>query len=90
MRSIAAGPFIDGSFRPPDSVQPVIEAATERLLGQGPSATVREIDDAVDASSRALPEWTATSAAGRALFLERFADALEKRAEHTNELSGGL
>jgi hypothetical protein len=41
-------------FRRAGSVEPVIEAAAERLPGGGPSATVGDISDAVDASSRAL------------------------------------
>lgn len=86
MRTVSAELFIDGQFRPAGSVEPVIEAATEQLLGTGPSAAVADVDNAVDAARRALPEWKAIPATERARFLERFADALEKRAEQTNEL----
>jgi aldehyde dehydrogenase (NAD+) len=86
VKIVAPELFIDGRFRPTISVEPVIEAATERLLDKGPSATVGDIDHAVVASRKALIEWKATSAAERAQYLERLADALEKRADHINEL----
>src|ERR1700727_2553911 len=78
--------FIDGRFRPAGSVAPVIEAATEELLGNGPNATHGDIDDAVAASKRALHDWRTTPPAGRAEVLERLADAMEARSEYTNEL----
>lgn len=78
--------FIDGRFRTANSVEPVTDAATEQLLGEGPSASPGDIDDAVAASRRALPDWSATPAAERAHFLERFADALAARAADTSEV----
>jgi aldehyde dehydrogenase (NAD+) len=78
--------FIDGRFRPAGSVAPVIEAATEELLGNGPNATLGDIDDAVAASKRALHDWKTTPPADRAAVLERLADAMEARSEYTNEL----
>ena len=86
MREVAPELFINGRFRPARSVEPVIEAATEQLLGNGPSAAVGDVDDAVAAAQHALPEWKRTPAVDRAAFLERFADALAKRAEQTQEL----
>lgn len=82
----AAELFIDGEFRPASSAEPVFEAATERLLGQGPSAGEADIDHAVAASGKALHDWRNTPATERARLLERMADALEARAEHTSEL----
>lgn len=79
--------FIDGQFRAASSVEPVVEAATETVLGNGPNATRDVVDDAVAASRRALREWKQTSADDRAQILYRLADALEKRAEYTSELS---
>lgn len=79
--------FIDGQFRPADSVEPVLEAATETLLGKGASATHSDIDDAVEAARRALGGWRETPQAERAKMLNRLADALEARAEHTSELT---
>jgi aldehyde dehydrogenase (NAD+) len=78
--------FIDGKFRHADRVVPVIEAATEKLLGNGPNATFGDIDQAVAASQRALHGWKVTPAADRAQVLEGLADAMEKRSDYTNEL----
>jgi aldehyde dehydrogenase (NAD+) len=78
--------FIDGRFRTASGVEPVTDATTEQLLGQGPSASLADVDDAVAASRRALPEWSTTPAAQRAHLLERFADALTARAVDTSEL----
>lgn len=78
--------FIDGEFRVADSTAPVVEAATETVLGNGADATRGDIDDAVAASRRALDAWINTPADERAQILGRFADALEKRAEYTSEL----
>jgi aldehyde dehydrogenase (NAD+) len=82
----AAELFIDGEFRPAGATEPVFEAATERLLGQGPRAGEADIDDAVAASGEALHDWRTTAATERARLLERMADALEARAERTSEL----
>lgn len=78
--------FIDGRFRPASGAEPVFEAATERLLGKGPSAGTSDIDDAVAASRKALQDWRTTAATERGRLLERLADALEARADHTSEL----
>ncbi|WP_372458022.1 aldehyde dehydrogenase [Mycobacterium fragae] len=78
--------FIDGGFRTASGVEPVIDATTEQLLGEGPSADIGDIDDAVAASRRALREWSTTPAVDRARLLERFADALTARAVKTSEL----
>jgi aldehyde dehydrogenase (NAD+) len=79
--------FINGEFREPARFEPVVEAATEAVLGNGPNATRGDIDDAVAASRRALDGWAKTSPDLRAQILNRLADALEKRAEYTSELS---
>ncbi|OBK92642.1 aldehyde dehydrogenase [Mycobacterium asiaticum] len=78
--------FIAGQFRSARGIEPVIEAATERLLGKGPSATVTDVDDAVAASRKAFPDWKATSGAERSRILQRLADAVEARADHTIQL----
>jgi aldehyde dehydrogenase (NAD+) len=79
--------FIDGQFRAANCIEPVLEAATETMLGNGANATRNDIDDAVAASRRALHEWKKTPADDRAQILCRLADALEVRAQYTSELS---
>jgi aldehyde dehydrogenase (NAD+) len=87
MNAIVGQLFVDGRFRAAESTGPVIEAATEALLGHGANASRGDIDDAVAASRRALREWQMTPAVDRAQILNRLAGALEVRAEHTGELS---
>ncbi|WP_421913730.1 aldehyde dehydrogenase [Mycobacterium marseillense] len=79
--------FIDGEFRTADAGEPVIEAATESLLGDGASATSGDVDDAVTAARHAFPGWAAIPAVERARILDRLADALETRGEHISELA---
>ncbi|ORA18897.1 aldehyde dehydrogenase [Mycobacterium asiaticum] len=78
--------FTDGKFRDAGNVEPVLEAATETVLGLGASATRGDIDDAVDAARRALPGWRGMTATDRAKAIYRLADALEALAPHTSEL----
>jgi aldehyde dehydrogenase (NAD+) len=78
--------FIGGQFRTAKAVEPVIEAATGKPLGEGSAATESEIDDAVAAAGTALDDWRSTPAAERAEILNRLADALASRAAATNEL----
>jgi aldehyde dehydrogenase (NAD+) len=78
--------FIDGQFRRAERTEIVIEAATENPLGEGPSATHGEIDEAVVAARKALVGWRTTSATTRAAMLERLADALESKREQTAAL----
>jgi aldehyde dehydrogenase (NAD+) len=78
--------YIDGRFRTAEQVEPVIEAATGELLGNGASASLADIDDAVAAARAALPQWRASSSQDRAEVLMAFAAALKARAQTTYEL----
>ena len=78
--------YIGGKFRTADRVQPVIEAATGEPLGDGASAALTDIDDAVAAARTALPQWRSRSAEDRAGVLFAFAAALKARAQGTVEL----
>jgi aldehyde dehydrogenase (NAD+) len=78
--------FIDGEFRIADKAQPVLEAATGELLGDGASATEADIDAAVAAARAALPQWRSASPDHRAKVLKAFAAALHQRAESTDTL----
>ncbi len=78
--------FIDGRFRTADHTEPVLEAATGELLGEGASATEADVDAAVAAARAALPEWQSASPDHRAEILTAFADALDQRARSTAEL----
>jgi aldehyde dehydrogenase (NAD+) len=83
---VTAQMYIDGKFRTADRIQPVIEAATGEPLGDGASAALTDIDDAVTAARTALPQWRSRSAEDRAGVLFAFAAALKARAQSTVEL----
>ncbi|HME49461.1 aldehyde dehydrogenase [Mycobacterium sp.] len=79
--------FIGGQFRAATNTVPVIEAATGVPIGDGPSASQAEIDDAVAAAhSPEANAWRASSPAERAEALTRFAAALRSRAATASEL----
>ncbi len=78
--------FVDGEFLVADKAEPVLEAATGELLGDGGSATESDIDAAVAAARAALPGWAASSPDHRAGVLKAFAAALHQRARDTSEL----
>ncbi|CAN5438608.1 aldehyde dehydrogenase [soil metagenome] len=77
--------YIGGTFRTTGSA-PVVEAATGERLGDGASATLADIDDAVAAARSALPSWRATPPRERAELLVAFGKALGARAAATAEL----
>ncbi|OBK93833.1 aldehyde dehydrogenase [Mycobacterium asiaticum] len=78
--------FVDGHFHTADCADPVVEAATGEPLGDGAVVTESDIDTAVAAARRALPEWRASSPDHRAAILIAMADALKARAKPTSEL----
>ena len=78
--------FIDGQFRTAAECEPVHEAATGELLGDGASATKADIDAAVAAARAALGHWRSASPDHRAHALTAFAAALHRRAASTSEL----
>lgn len=78
--------FINGEFRSAEQAEPVLEAATGDLLGDGASATEAEVDAAVAAARAALPDWRSASPDHRAGILKSFATALHQRAKSTDQL----
>ncbi|MET0898990.1 MAG: aldehyde dehydrogenase [Mycobacterium sp.] len=77
--------YIGGQFRA-TGISPVVEAATGDHLGDGASASIADIDDAVAAAGAALPAWRATPPRERADLLVAFGKALMARAASTAEL----
>lgn len=78
--------YIGGEFLVAARAEPVIEAATGELLGDGASASEADVDAAVGAARAALPAWRATSPDHRAGLLNAFAAALQQRGSSTSEL----
>ncbi|MFE2429320.1 aldehyde dehydrogenase [Streptomyces sp. NPDC059373] len=89
--------FIDGGWVAPSTDHRIelINATTEETLGSVPEAAQEDVDRAVRAARRAFDEsgWATTDPAERAAVLNRFADAVEKRAEQltrTVSLQNGM
>lgn len=61
--------------------QPVINPATEELLGELPMATPADLDQALDAAQRAWPAWRAMGPLGRGRILKKAAELLRERSE---------
>jgi aldehyde dehydrogenase (NAD+) len=80
--------FIDGRWHDttgPSS--PVLEAASEELLGHVTLANAHDVDAAVEAARRALSgPWGSMDVQERCALLDRYADALRSRAQQTAEL----
>jgi geranial dehydrogenase len=74
--------YINGKWSKPlgSSRLTLINATTEEVLGTVPEASEADVDSAVAAARAALPAWSKTPAAERAALMNKFADALEKRA----------
>ncbi len=73
--------FIAGEWRDTDSHIPVINPATEEVLGQLPRARLSDLDDALSAAERGLKLWSATSPRDRADIILRAATLMRERQE---------
>src|SRR5438874_10286130 len=62
----------------------VLNPATGETIAEVPSGTQADVDRAVEAAKKALPEWLGTTPGERAEFLLKLADAID---EHTDELA---
>ncbi|KQZ75879.1 aldehyde dehydrogenase [Nocardioides sp. Root151] len=82
--------FINGEWVDPIGSEShrALEAATGEALGTASLGTDADIDRAVKAAREALDHgpWGRTTAAERAAYMHKFADALSKRAEATSTL----
>lgn len=75
--------FIDGAWREPLGTGrfDVVDPSTEEVIGRVPRGDARDAVAAVQAASRALAGWSASSIAERRAFIERLAAAMLERAE---------
>src|SRR5436305_13225443 len=65
---------------------PVLNPATGETIAEVPASTAEDVDPAVQAAKKALPEWLETTPAERAEPLLKLADALDEHAEEPAEL----
>src|SRR3954469_13555690 len=64
----------------------VLNPATGETIAEVPSGTQADVDRAVEAAKKALPEWLETTPGERAEALLKLADAIEENAEELAEL----
>ncbi|MBB2943939.1 succinate-semialdehyde dehydrogenase/glutarate-semialdehyde dehydrogenase [Actinoplanes lutulentus] len=74
--------YIDGSFLSDRPTVPVLNPATEEVIGQVPLATPEDLDQAIAAAVRAFATWRDTPIAERTRILLKAADLLVSRADH--------
>ncbi|MBB5121613.1 aldehyde dehydrogenase [Streptomyces eurocidicus] len=78
------GHWIDGSWHAPEKGHyPIVNPATEKVVGEAPEATPAEVALAVTAARAAQDGWSRTSPRERAAVLDRMADLI---TEHQTEL----
>src|SRR5688572_20142764 len=75
--------FIDGEWLGAQgrSTQPVVNPATEEVLGQLPHASAADLDRALAAAQRAWGEWRALLPVQRGKILRKAADLMRTRGE---------
>jgi acyl-CoA reductase-like NAD-dependent aldehyde dehydrogenase len=60
---------------------PVINPATEEVVGEAPEASIEQTQQAAEAAAAAFPAWSRTSPERRAALLDRAADLLRERMD---------
>lgn len=75
--------FIDGEFLLSTSGQYIddINPATGELIGKITNSNAQDVQNAVDAASRALQSWSSLTIKERITWLDKIADALESKKE---------
>jgi acyl-CoA reductase-like NAD-dependent aldehyde dehydrogenase len=76
-RLLIGGEWIDGGV----GTYPIVNPATEEIVGYAPDASVSDAEAAARAAADAFPSWSRTSPDERAELLRRAADLLDKRNE---------
>ncbi|NBU56407.1 MAG: aldehyde dehydrogenase family protein, partial [Acidimicrobiia bacterium] len=74
-RLLIDGQWVDGA----DGTSPVVNPATEEVVGHAPEASVEQANEAARAAQRAFPGWWRTPPAERARLLQAVADKLKER-----------
>lgn len=73
--------FIDGEWRTTDETLPVVDPATEAVIGQLPVASVTDLDDAIAAATRGFETWRHTSPRERADLVRAAAALMRERQD---------
>ncbi|WP_237213083.1 NAD-dependent succinate-semialdehyde dehydrogenase [Falsiroseomonas oryziterrae] len=80
--------FIAGQWRPARSGRtiPVLNPATEEVIGTVAHASKDDLDEALDAAAKGFAAWKKVSAYDRAKLMRKAADILRSRADETARL----
>ena len=77
-KNLVGGEWVDSSG---GETMEVINPATGETIAEVPRGTAEDVDRAVDAAKKALPEWLETTPAERAEALLKLADLMDEHAE---------
>jgi aminobutyraldehyde dehydrogenase len=82
-RNLVGGEWVDAVD---GGTMEVLNPATGETIAEVPSGTIEDVDRAVEAAKRALPEWLETTPGERQAVLLALADTLEEHADELVEL----
>ena len=84
LKLFIGGEWLSGEGR---HVEPVINPATEEVIGQLPHASTADLDRALEAARDSFPRWRALAPHERGKILRKAADLLRERTEHIARLA---
>ncbi len=73
--------YIGGAWRQTKDARPIINPATEQVLGSVPVATIADLDDALTAAAEGFKVWSRTAPAKRAEVMMRAAALMRERID---------
>jgi 1-pyrroline dehydrogenase len=82
-QNLIGGEWVDAAS---GETMEVLNPATGETIAEVPSASAEDVDRAVQAAKRALPEWLETTPGERAELLLKLADAIDEHADELAEL----
>jgi 1-pyrroline dehydrogenase len=82
-RNFVGGEWVEAAA---GETMPVLNPATGETIAEVPAATAEDVDRAVQAAKRALPEWLETTPGERGEMLLKLADAIEQHADELAEI----
>src|SRR5437763_7208623 len=82
-KNLVGGEWVDAAG---GETMEVLNPATGETIAEVPRASAEDVDRAVQAAKKALPDWLETTPGERAELLLKLADAIDEHAEELAEL----
>src|ERR671929_1122292 len=82
-KNFVGGDWVDSAS---GETMEVLNPSTGEVIAEVPRASAEDVDRAVQAAKKALPEWLETTPGERAEMLLKLADAIDERAEELAEV----